>query len=80
MCMYLCMKYCHVSITNIAMINCNTITRAGGCFLMVPLSSPRTVKRRSETAIWKACWTRTPLTTVHFDTMFLVSSPLGWSR
>uniref|UniRef100_A0A0A9CS56 Uncharacterized protein n=1 Tax=Arundo donax TaxID=35708 RepID=A0A0A9CS56_ARUDO len=71
------MKYCHVSIINIAMINCNTIARAGGCFLAVPLSSPRTVKRRSETAIWNACCTRTLLTTVHLDTMFLASSPLG---
>jgi len=40
--MYLCMKYCHVSITTIAVINCNTITRAGGCFCPAPLSSPMT--------------------------------------
>uniref|UniRef100_A0A0A9HDA7 Uncharacterized protein n=1 Tax=Arundo donax TaxID=35708 RepID=A0A0A9HDA7_ARUDO len=59
------------------MINCNTITIAGGCFLTVPLSSPRTVKRRRETAIWNSCWTRTPLTTVHLDTMFLGLLPLG---
>jgi hypothetical protein len=37
--LYLCMKYYHVSITSIVIINCTAIMKVGGCFCSAPPSS-----------------------------------------